>query len=196
MRPQGSARELEQRRLIAGRMFQDGKSTTEIARLLGVTKPAVSNWRKLWKARGAAGLAAKPAGHRRCLLSPAQKQQLAGLIDQGPAAHGLPKPFWTLPLVGQLVRERFDVTYGPTQLWRLMHELGFSCQRPKRVARQRDETAIDAWRRRTWPRLKKGPPRGPLDPLRRRGGRLAAAAGAAHLGPPRRHAGGAALAPR
>jgi len=157
MRPQGSARELEQRRLIAGRMFQEGKTTTEIARLLGVTKPAVSNWRKLWKDHGEAGLTAKPAGHRRCLLSPAQKQQLAGLIDSGPEACGLGRPFWTLPLVGRLVQDRFGVAYGPTQLWRLMHELGFSCQRPRRLARQRDEGAIAHWRRHTWPRLKKRP---------------------------------------
>jgi len=196
MRTQGSARELEQRRLIAGRMFQDGKSTTEIARLLGVTKPAVSNWRKLWKAHGLEGLKAKPAGHRRALLSPAQKEQLAGFLEQGPAEHGLAKPFWTLPLVGQLVQQRFGVGYGQTQIWRLMHELGFSCQRPRRRAKQRDEAVIAHWRSHVWPRLKKGPPPGAQRRLPRRIRGVAAAAAPPHLGPPRAHAGGAALAAR
>jgi transposase len=157
MRTQGSARELEQRRLIAGRMFQENKSTTEIARFLGVTKSAVSNWKKWWKASGMDGLKAKPPRPSTARLRPAQQQQLALFLEQGPQAHGFSQPFWTLPLVGQLVQKRFAVCYGQTQIWRLMHGLGFSSQKPQRRALQRDEKAIVHWRRHVWPRLKKSP---------------------------------------
>lgn len=143
--------------MIAGRMFQENKPTTEIARLLGVGKSAVSNWRKWWKAQGMPGLKAKPPRPSPARLGTAQKRQLPRLLDQGPQAHGFSQSLWTLALVGQLVYQRFGVRYGQTHIWRLMHALGFSCQKPQRRALQRDEKAITRWRQQVWPRLKKSP---------------------------------------
>ena len=155
MRTQGSAKELEQRRIIAGRMFREKKTNKEIALFLDVTPSAVANWKRWWKEKGEPGLKAKPphSGHTR--ISAEQKQQLAHALEQGPQQHGFTQPFWTLPLVGQLLLRKFKISYQQTQVWRLMHELGFSCQKPKRQALQRDEKAIKRWRTHTWPRLKK-----------------------------------------
>lgn len=157
MRTQGSARELEQRRMIAGRMFQQNKTNTEIAEAVGVTRSAVANWRKWWNEKGMAGLQAKPAWVKPRRISATQRKQLARFLEQGPQPHGLAEPFWTLALVGELIWKKFSIRYQQTQVWRLMHELGFSCQKPKRQALQRDEKAIEQWRTKTWPRLKKGP---------------------------------------
>ena len=156
MRTPGSARELEQRRLIASRMFQQDKTNKEIAQALGVTRSAVANWRNWWKAQGLQGLNAKPAWRKPRRISAAQRQHLARYLEQGPRQHGFAKPFWTLSLVGRLILQQFDISYQQTQVWRLLHELGFSCQKPKRQALQRDEKALQRWRTHTWPRLKKG----------------------------------------
>ena len=158
MRTQGSARELERRRIRAGRLFQENKTNAEIARLLGVTASAVANWKKWWKEKGMEGLKAKPANPTRSRITKEQKQQLAGYLDQGPKQHGFTRPFWTLSLVGKLLQKQFNISYQQTQVWRLMHELGFSCQKPKRQALQRDEKAIKRWKTHTWPRLKKVSP--------------------------------------
>jgi len=40
---------------------------------------------------------------------------------------------------------------------RLLHQLGWSPQKPEGRARERNEADIDRWRRETWPRLKKEP---------------------------------------
>ena len=156
MRTQGSARELEQRRIIAGRMFQQTKTNKEIAEAVGVTRSAVANWRKWWKEQGMEGLEAKPAWRKPRRISAAQRKQLARYLEQGPKQHGFAESFWTLSLVGTLLLQKFDISYQQTQVWRLMHEVGFSCQKPKRQALQRDEKAIQRWRTHTWPRLKKG----------------------------------------
>jgi hypothetical protein len=36
-----------------------------------------------------------------------------------------------------------------------MHQLGWSYQKPERRALERDDEAIDRWKRQTWPRVKK-----------------------------------------
>jgi transposase len=40
-------------------------------------------------------------------------------------------------------------------VWRLLGQLGFSSQKPEKRAVERDEGAVRAWKRRTWPTLKK-----------------------------------------
>ena len=167
MRTRGSARELEQRRIIAGRMFHQNKTNTEIAEAVGVTRSAVANWKKWWKEKGMEGLQAKPAGHKQRLITADQKKRLSEYLQQGPAAHGFQQAFWTLALVGELLQKQFNICYQQTQVWRIMHELGFSCQKPKRQALQRDEKAIKRWRTHTWPRLKKGRTRGKNDRVSR-----------------------------
>jgi hypothetical protein len=37
-----------------------------------------------------------------------------------------------------------------------MHALGWSCQKPERRALERDEEAIERWKREVWPEVKKG----------------------------------------
>jgi hypothetical protein len=42
-----------------------------------------------------------------------------------------------------------------------LHSLGWSPQKPQRKSRERDEHAVEHWRKRHWPRLKKVPRRRP-----------------------------------
>ena len=63
---------------------------------------------------------------------------------------------WTCARVQQVIEEKFGVTYHVDHVGRLLHSLGFSPQRPQRRARERNEAAIEHWRRYDWPRIKKG----------------------------------------
>jgi transposase len=59
--------------------------------------------------------------------------------------------------VGEVIRRRFGVRYHPAHVSRLLRALGLSIQKPKRLANQRNEEAIEHWKEETWPKLKKGP---------------------------------------
>jgi transposase len=48
------------------------------------------------------------------------------------------------------------VRYNPSQVWRILRQLNWSCQRPSGRALERDEQAI-RWQRVEWPRIKKKP---------------------------------------
>lgn len=56
-----------------------------------------------------------------------------------------------------MIQRLFAVDYHPEYVPRLLHQLGWSPQKPERRARERNETDIAQWRRDTWPRLKKEP---------------------------------------
>lgn len=154
MRPQGTAAELEARRLRAAGFFREKKSSTDVATLCGVDISSVKRWKRAWKQGGVAALAARPHPGPQAKLTAKQKLQLVELLKQGPRAAGYRTELWTCRRVAQLVRKKFGVTYHPDHLGRILHDLGFTPQKPKTVARERDEAAIAHWRRYTWPSLK------------------------------------------
>lgn len=155
MRPKGSAVELEARRRQAVALLQDGKSNTEVARLVGADLSSVKRWKRAVAAGGLTTLAAKPHRGRPPKLSPAQRQELAEIVRAGPLAAGFRTDLWTCRRVAEVIRQRFGVGYHPDHVGRLLHALGFTPQKPQRRASERDEAAIERWRKRVWPRLKK-----------------------------------------
>jgi transposase len=58
-----------------------------------------------------------------------------------------------------LVIERLTgVCHHPAHVWALLgHRLGWTVQRSKRRAAERDQDAIDQWVARDWPRIKQTP---------------------------------------
>ena len=157
MRPKGSAQELEVRRRLAGRLLLQGKGIREVARLVGASPAAVHRWKRIVEREGLAGLKAKPHPGPRPRLTPEQKQRLKEILLQGPRAAGFPTDLWTLARVAQVIERRIGVKYHPAHVWRILRQLGFSPQKPERRARERDEAAIERWRREEWPRIKKKP---------------------------------------
>jgi transposase len=69
---------------------------------------------------------------------------------------GFASDLWNCPRVAQMIAARFGVEYHPSHVWKILRKLGWSCQKPERRARERDEAAIEHWRKVAWPRIKKG----------------------------------------
>jgi transposase len=155
MRTKGSAAELEARRRRAAEYFQARKSLRTVARLLGVSLTSVKRWKRAWKTGGVEALAAKPNPGGPSKLSEEQKQELVGILLAGPVAAGYRTDLWTCGRVADVVRKKFRVQYNPGHLSRILHDLGFSPQKPKQVAREQDTQAVERWRKQDWPRIKK-----------------------------------------
>src|SRR5947208_17196596 len=74
VRPQRDFAAMEQRRMRAVDLFEQGVIPAEIARQVGVSHQIVSNWRTAWRQSGRAALRAARRAARHRLLS---RQQLA-----------------------------------------------------------------------------------------------------------------------
>jgi len=55
-----------------------------------------------------------------------------------------------------VIKREFGVLYHPAHVSRILKRLGFSLQKPDRLADQRDENAIEECKHKRWPELKKG----------------------------------------
>lgn len=155
MRTKGTAAELEVRRRIAASLFGQKITLAEIAQLVDVSLSSVKRWKKAFQQHGPVGLAAKKHPGPRCRLSEDQQEQLCELLVAGAQASGYDSDLWTCRRVAELIERQFGVSYHFNHVGRLLHALGFSPQKPLRRARERDEEAIERWRRQDWPRIKK-----------------------------------------
>jgi len=155
MKSKGSAKQFQERRLRAIALLAQGHTQSEVANMVGVTQGAVSQWKTAHDQGGRKALAAKVQPGREPKLSPKQCSRLLKYLQQGPRKHGWSTELWTLPRIVELIEEKFDVVYDQSGVWRLLRRLGWSCQKPERRARERDEDAIVAWPKADWPRIKK-----------------------------------------
>jgi transposase len=148
-----SVQELEARRIKAGKLFTQGKTAYFVAKKFGVSSTTAREWRERWK-NGT--LNAQPQG-RTSLLTDEQKARVSKSIIKGQEAVGYKTQLWTLERITTLIRKTEKTSYKPRSVWHLLHALGFSCQKPVRRAKERNEQAIAQWKQTTWPKmLKKG----------------------------------------
>jgi transposase len=149
---------LEARRLHAAELFAAGVRQAEVARQLGVSAQAVSVWHRRWKASGTDGLRSKgPSGP-----TPRLSDQQLTIVEQallaGATANGFTGELWTLDRVTLMIQRLTGVRHHPAHVWALLHHrLGWSVQRPKRRAAERDQAAIDRWVKKRWPAIKETP---------------------------------------
>lgn len=143
--------------MIAVRLLLDeNKGPTEVARLVGVSRSAVNQWQRTLRRKGRDALKAKPHAGAKPRLSRPQRRKLLRILVRGPSKSGFPTELWTCARVALVIQEQFGVTYHHAHVWKLLRRLGWSCQKPEQLARERDDAEIQRWRREEWPRIKKG----------------------------------------
>jgi transposase len=155
MRTKGSATELEARRRRAAECFQAGEPLRTVADRFGVNLSSVKRWKRTWREGGVDGLAAKPHPGGTSKLTEQQRDELVELVVAGPLAAGFKTDLWTCERIATIILQRFGVAYHRGHLARMLHELGFSPQKPRTIAREQDPEAVERWRREDWPRIKK-----------------------------------------
>ncbi len=156
MRPYGSAKTLERRRRRALQLLERGLSMEEVAHRVGASVASVSRWRQAVAQGGPSALVAKPVPGRPRKLKPEERQKLVALLLKGALAYGYPNELWTLKRIARVIRREFGVRYHPNHVWRVLRQLRWSCQVPERQPVQRDDQAIEHWKRYQWPHIKKG----------------------------------------
>ena len=156
MRPNGTAAELELRRRKAIDLLDSGKTPTQVAEILNVARQSVQRWKAMFYAGGKRALKAVPQHVPSCRLTVMQHQQLVKIIAAGAAASGFDTDLWTTARIAEVIWKTFKIRYNHDHVGRMLHSLGFSCQKPAKQAREHDDRAALRWRKRDWARIKKG----------------------------------------
>ena len=145
------------RRMTGGRLLLEGKGPREVARIVGISSGTAARWKKKVESGGLNALKSKPHPGPVPRLGFRQKKRLEKILMRGPMKSGFPTELWTCARVADVIRRRFGVEYHPDHVWRLLHGMGWTCQKPEKRARERDEEEIERWRTKDWARIKKSP---------------------------------------
>lgn len=150
------ARKLEEwRRAKAVLGYIAGERVAILAKQLGVTRGSVNRWLQWYEAEGASGLRTRKAPGAAPRLTEEQRTELASIIAAGPQAAGFTSGVWTGPMVGELIRERYGVSYHNHHVPRLLHRLGFTVQRPRKRLAKANLEAQRRWVEEKLPAIKK-----------------------------------------
>jgi transposase len=147
----------EGRRLRAWALYEQGWPQKQIAAALGVSKGAVSQWVARGKAGGVDALRNQPRSGATPKLAEQQRQHLPDILRRGAQAYGFVGDVWTQQRIAAVIKHEFGVTYHVDHIGRLLHAIGWSVQKPIERATERNDAAIERWRREKWPAIKKKP---------------------------------------
>jgi transposase len=147
------------KRLQAVVLNSHGCSSGEIATMVGAPRSRVSQWLSDYEEFGHEALWEGQRSGRPAQLEEQQKLALGEIIDRGPLERGFASGVWNAPMIGRVITEEFEVKFTPRHVRRLLQEMGFSVQRPKRILARANRAAQERWRRYTYPNLKKKRPR-------------------------------------
>lgn len=143
----------ERVRLDAVARFEAEDTNRAIAATLWVSERSVERWRRQWREGGAAGVASKGSPGRPRLCG-AQVARLERELERGPLTHGWADQRWTLARVKKLIGRLFRVSYTVEGTWRLLKRHSWSWQQPARRAIERDDDAVELWKKEVWPRVR------------------------------------------
>ena len=148
---------LEQRRMEAARLLGQGYSHAEVARRVKAHRQSVGLWDRLRQQGGRRALKKAGRAGRKPRLRSEDLRCIERALKRGPQALGYETSLWTSARVAHLIEHECGVKYDPSQAWRILRKMGWSCQRPTGRALERDEAKIQQWKKDRWPELKKTP---------------------------------------
>lgn len=144
-------------RLHAVALNMEGKTAPEIAEILKVHRTKVCLWFRRWQANGVDGILEGHRTGRPRRLSEEQCRILADILDSGPVAYGFNSGVWTCPMVSRIIKDEFSINFHAAHVSRILHEIGFSVQRPQKTLARADQALQSRWIRYQYPDIKKKP---------------------------------------
>jgi transposase len=152
-----AAQEELRRRAVV--LVAEGRSQTEAATLLDVSRQSVSEWVRAHRLGGDDALASGRRGRRpgqKTALTARQQAQIARAIEEkNPDQLKLPGFLWTRALVCELVHRRYGIRIAEKTAGRYLRAWGFSPQKPARRALEQNPEAVSRWLDERYPEIER-----------------------------------------
>ncbi len=150
-----SENSIELTRQICLNLLAINMKQTEIAKIIGKTQGYVSQIKKGYKINGDASLKAKKAKGLSPKINESQKIDLGKMLDLGAENAGFEGAIWTRKRVKTVIEEKFSIVYSERQIGRILKNMGYSLQKPKKKDYRQKEELIEKWKKEDLPALKK-----------------------------------------
>ena len=137
--------ELENRRISAISLWEQGETQAAVARRFGVAPQTVARWVCQFRLQGRAGLKKADQAGRQPGLDRRDRERLQMLLLESPEKIGYETPRWTCPRVADLIERKFGVRYHPGHIWKLLSALGWTPQTPTCYGLDHSDAKILRW---------------------------------------------------
>lgn len=153
--PKLTREQMEQRRLKAAELFTAGYNQNQAALALGVNRCSTCRWFNHWKKEGGNALKIQKGVVSRKKLNKEQIKELENILISGASEYGYETDLWTLKRISDVIMKQFGIYYHPGSLSRTLRMLGYTCQKPTRIAVNRDDRERQMWLKDVWEKDKK-----------------------------------------
>jgi len=132
-----------------------GTPPAEVAKIFGVNRTTIYDWKNLFDSGGWEALRAGKRGGRPGLLSDGEAREIARIIQKkNPLQLEFEFALWTREMVRDLIRRKFGKNLSLVTVGRLLKAEGLSVQRPLFRAWQQDPARVEAWLTKDYPRIR------------------------------------------
>jgi transposase len=147
---------MEEIRIRAVQRVQAGESPESVIKALGFVRACIYNWLARYRAGGWQALKTGSRSGRPKKLTGSQMRWIYRTIrDKDPLQMKFSFALWTRSIIATLIKRQFGVKLSSTSVGRLLHQLGFSCQKPLYRAYQRDSELVKEWKEDVFPQIQK-----------------------------------------
>jgi transposase len=133
----------------------EGHFQKDVADMFGVPLRTLEWWIEKYRNLGIRELVKGPYPGKKPRLRLDQQDKLAQIIEAGPEKAGLDTGVWTATIVKSLVRAKFGVSYGLSQVRRILRKHRLSVQVPRRDPAKADPEKQKEWTEKDLPEIKK-----------------------------------------
>lgn len=137
------------------RVIQAKEDPVRVANDYGYNVRNLYKWLVTYKKYSYRGLKAVKVKGRNHKLTNEQLRKLKNLIGKDPRQLKFHFGLWTIAMVAKLIKDKFNVEYKISGIHRLLHELGYSYQKPILKPIERNKKAVQAWIKEEYPKIRK-----------------------------------------
>lgn len=151
-----SPKAMEEIRVRAVQRVQAGESPEKVIQTLGFARACIYNWLARYRNGGWHALrTGSRSGRPKKLAGPQIHWIYRAICDKDPRQLKFSFALWTRSMVATLIKHQFGIKLSVTSVGRLLHQLGFTCQKPLYRAYQRDSELVEKWKEEVFPEIKK-----------------------------------------
>ena len=133
----------------------DNRSPEEVIKIFGLHRSCIYRWLNKYDLGGLPALDSTVAKGPESRITENQKQQLARLLLKNPTQLSFEFALWTIPMIVELIKRKFSISYSIVQVSFVLKSIGLSKQRPLQRAYQQGTKQVDQWLRKRYPAIKR-----------------------------------------
>lgn len=145
---------LEQLRIRAVEQVQSGVSPEAVARALGINRTTIYDGLAQYRKGGWHALHAKVIPGRPPKLTGQQLEWIWKTVStRNPSQLCFSFALWTRKLIAAVINKQFRLTLSLASVGRLLAQLGLSCQKPLYRADKQEQSLVDQWLEKEFPKI-------------------------------------------